>query len=112
MQLTTANCEEYLAARVAAAPVAVRELGGGVSNTVLLVEEPGRRYILKQALGRLRVQDEWLADRSRIFREARCLQDAAHFLPAGSVPRVLWVDEANFCFAMTEIGRASCRERV
>jgi 5-methylthioribose kinase len=79
----------------------IRELGGGVSNRVFLVEEPAGRYVIKQSLDRLRVADEWLADRSRIFRERQSLQDAARLLPTGAVPRVLWTDDANFRFAMS-----------
>ena len=102
-ELTVDNCREYLARR---APVEleklfIRELGGGVSNTVLLVEGNSARFILKQSLGRLRVEDDWRADRSHILREARSLQDATRILPAGAVPQVLWVDEPNFVFAMT-----------
>ena len=49
----------------------ITELGGGVSNTVLLVETRGcRRFVLKQALGKLRVEDDWFSDRERIFRES------------------------------------------
>jgi len=78
-----------------------RELGGGVSNRVVMVEAASGCFVVKQSLDRLRVADEWLADRSRIFRESRSLEDAARFLPAGAVPRVLWTDEANFLFAMS-----------
>lgn len=109
MLLSVENCREYLARRgeTAFEPLEIRELGGGVSNTVLLVEYRDKRFILKQSLDRLRVADDWRADRSRIFREAQALQDAARFLPAAAVPRVLWVDEPNFLFAMTAAGRCS-----
>src|SRR5665213_3215848 len=46
----------------------VRELGGGVSNIVILAESEQYRLVLKQALGRLRVTEEWCSDRDRIFR--------------------------------------------
>lgn len=103
MELTADNCAEYLTRRgqAPAGPLQICELGGGVSNRVLLVESAGDRFVVKQSLDRLRVADEWLADRSRIFREAGILQDAARFLPAGAVPQVLWIDEPNFLFAMT-----------
>ncbi len=102
MELSADNCREYLAdaGRLPPEPVRLRELGGGVSNRVLLVESESARFVVKQSLGRLRVPDDWRADRSRIFREAAALRDAARFLPAGSVPEVLWVDEAHFIFAM------------
>jgi 5-methylthioribose kinase len=77
-----------------------RELGGGVSNTVILAETPHERIVVKQALPRLRVKDEWLADRNRIFRERDALVDAARLLPRGWVPEVLWSDAPNYVFAM------------
>jgi 5-methylthioribose kinase len=56
---------------------------------------------LKQALGKLRVEQEWLADRNRVFRESAALQRLAPRLPAGSLPEVLFEDKENFAFAMT-----------
>ncbi len=102
MDLSVDNCRAYLAARGVpqADRLEVRELGGGVSNRVLLVEGNGARFVLKQSLGRLRVEDDWRADRSRIFREISILREAARFLPAGAVPEVLWADEAAYLFAM------------
>ena len=103
VELKADNCAGYLASRGEANPrrLSIRELGGGVSNKIFLIDNGGQRFILKQALGRLQVVDDWRADRSRVFREARALQDAARFLPAGAVPQVLWIDEPNFLFAMT-----------
>jgi len=78
-----------------------RELGGGVSNTVILVDDPaGERFVLKQALPQLRVEKEWLADRSRIFRERDALEAAATLLPASWVPRILWSDDDRYLYAM------------
>ena len=79
----------------------IRELGGGVSNTVLLVESDTGRFVLKQALGKLRVEQEWLSDRERIFRESAALRKLASLLPAGSLPAVLFEDRENFIFAMS-----------
>lgn len=84
-----------------AAGLRISELGGGVSNTVLLVEGGGRRFILKQALGKLRVQDDWFSDRERIFRESAAMRWAAPRLAAGSVPEILFEDRENFLFAMS-----------
>lgn len=78
----------------------VTELGGGVSNTVLLVETGDTRFVAKQALGRLRVEQEWLADRSRALRECRALRELAPLLPRGAVPGVIFEDAANCLFAM------------
>ncbi len=116
MELTAASCLDYLRRRGELPPdgTTVRELGGGVSNQVFLVEAASGRLVLKQSLDRLRVADEWLADRSRIFREMQSLQDAAACLPAGSVPEVLWCDPENFLFAMSaaEPGAETWKSRL
>lgn len=98
--LTAGSARAYLQAQGIRASSA-RELGGGVSNTVVLVETADDdRLILKQALPQLRVREEWLADRARIFRERDGLMDAAKLLPRGWAPRVLWSDDDNFLYAM------------
>lgn len=81
----------------------VRELGGGVSNVVLLIEWPEhleRRWVAKQSLEKLRVQDDWRSDRARIFREA----DAIHMLRpilGQALPEVMHVDRENYVYIMT-----------
>lgn len=76
-------------------------LGGGVSNTVMLVESASERFILKQALSKLRVEQDWYSDRDRIFRESEALRRVAGLLPEDCVPRVLFEDRGNYLFAMT-----------
>jgi len=101
LELSAASAPEYLltAGRVTSPPQC-RELGGGVSNTVIMAEAGAERVVLKQALPQLRVKDEWLADRSRILRERDGLIEASKLLPAGWVPEVLWSDEENYIYAM------------
>ena len=65
----------------------VRPLAGGVSNDVVAVTAPGLDAVVKQALGRLRVAEEWLADPERIDTEGRALRLAGRLLP-GAVPAV------------------------
>jgi 5-methylthioribose kinase len=72
----------------------VVELGGGVSNVVLAVTAGERRVVLKQALPRLRVAQEWLARRERALAEGRALSLALELAP-GSSPAVLDVDPAR-----------------
>ena len=103
MELSETNAAQYLKSRGILAR-RVTELGGGISNVVLLVETGEESFILKQSLSQLRVKDKWLADRSRIFREMESLIDLASILPKGSVPEVLWDDRANYLFAMTAVG--------
>lgn len=93
---------QYVAERFGIAPesICATDLGGGVSNHVVLVEAPGSRFVLKQSLERLRVQEDWFCDRGRIFREVEALRVLSGILPAGSVPAVLFEDREQYAFAM------------
>lgn len=116
-ELTADSALAYLTSRGFVAPPGTmcRELGGGVSNTVILVDTPGgERFVLKQALPQLRVEKEWLADRSRIFRERDAVEVAARLLPASWTPKILWSDDANFVYAMEafSLGAESWKEHL
>ena len=100
VDLTASNAVDYLRSR-GLSPFRVAELAGGVSNTVLLVETATERFVLKQSLPQLRVEQHWLSDRSRIWREAAALETVVGYLPEGSVPAVLFRDDENYVFAMT-----------
>ena len=76
------------------------ELGGGVSNVVLMVETPGERLVFKQSLPKLRVADEWLFDQKRIINERKCMEWLSENLP-GSAPVVRFQDDENFIFGMS-----------
>ena len=79
----------------------VRVLGGGVSNVVLGVRGNDRNVVVKQALPRLRVPDEWLAKRERALTEADALRLAERIAP-GCVPGVLDVDPAACALSIEE----------
>jgi len=103
--LSTDSLREYLASRGLAhgGGATLCELGGGVSNIVLLIEwtnGPSRRWVAKQSLGKLRVKDDWRSDRGRVFREAEAMQ-ALHALLGDSVPEVIRIDRENYLFLMT-----------
>jgi sugar (pentulose or hexulose) kinase/aminoglycoside phosphotransferase (APT) family kinase protein len=100
-ELTPANASGYLVARGMPRPREIRELGGGVSNTVLLVDLGDLRLVLKQSLHKLRVEQDWYSDPDRIFRESAALMRLAPHLPPGSLPEVLFEDRHNRAFAMT-----------
>ena len=105
-ELHTGNAAEYLASRgITGEAPHITELGGGVSNTVLLVEDGQRRFVLKQALGKLRVQADWFSDRERVFRESAAMRWLAPHLPPGSVPEILFEDRENCLFAMAAAPR-------
>jgi 5-methylthioribose kinase len=122
LELTPASAAGYLRDREAigpAEPVHIRELSGGVSNTVLLVhrpEVPSSDFVLKQALPRLKVQQEWLCSIERIWREVEVLEICGQLLASGgrqppdtnlsaswmtTVPKILFSDRPAYCFAMT-----------
>ncbi len=76
-------------------------LGGGVSNVVLLVETGSKRLVVKQALERLKVKEEWLSDPRRTLRECASIRQLAAHLPAGAVPSILFEDQENCIYGMT-----------
>jgi hypothetical protein len=76
------------------------ELGGGVSNKVILARLPGGSAVVKQALGKLRVEQEWLADPARVLREASAMRWLQGKVEGGRVPRLLAEDRGNFAIAM------------
>lgn len=71
------------------------ELAGGVSNIVIGVHSPGFRGVVKQALPRLRVPDEWLAKQERVLNEAASLDVTVRLTP-GHVPHIIDVDPDRF----------------
>ncbi|WP_313816004.1 phosphotransferase [Citricoccus sp.] len=72
-------------------------LTGGVSNDVLAVTGKGLNLVVKRALGRLRVTQDWEADTARLVTEGLALREAAAVIP-GAVPEV--VDAADGFLAM------------
>jgi 5-methylthioribose kinase len=107
--LSPSNIKDYLAEQglwPRYEPIFIRELGGGVSNIVLLVEGKAAggealRWVVKQSLEKLRVQDDWRSQRSRIFREAEAIRALNPVLGQGAVPQVVHVGFENYLFIMT-----------
>lgn len=102
-RLTSETLAAYLGEQGLAgdpAALTIRELGGGVSNNVFMIEGPGVRWVAKQSLGKLRVEDDWRSNRERIFRESAAIQALGSILD-GAVPRVVHVDRENFLYLMS-----------
>lgn len=74
-------------------------LTGGVSSEIYLVEDGERRFVVKRALAKLKVQAEWFADTSRNRTEQAYLRAVAAFRP-DAVPELLFCDEEAGCFGM------------
>lgn len=82
----------------------ITTLAGGVSNKTVLVTRPtGEAWVLKQALPKLRVAVEWLADPARIQREALGIRHLSTLCPPGTITPLIFEDPANFLLAMQAV---------
>ncbi len=96
-ELSADNAADWLSRQgLPVAGLRFAELGGGISNKVILAEGPEFRAVLKQSLGQLRTESGWYSDRERIFREAAVMK----WLGGGFTPRVLFEERSTFTFAM------------
>jgi hypothetical protein len=100
--LTVENAPAYLERQGwdGARNVSICPLGGGVSNTVLLAESAAGRIVCKQALEKLRVEADWHSRPDRTLREADAMLAVAPLLPAGAIPRIVFIDRPNCIYAM------------
>ena len=81
-----------------------RTLRGGVSNKTVLLQRPdGSRWVLKQALPKLRVQADWFSDPARIRVEANALRYLPLVTPANTIPKLLFEDEGLHLLAMEAV---------
>jgi aminoglycoside phosphotransferase (APT) family kinase protein len=78
-------------------------LSGGVSSEIYLISDGRRQLVVKRALPKLKVQQEWFADTSRNGNEAACLGYIARFLP-GNVPQLKYVSAEHGYFCMEYLG--------
>jgi aminoglycoside phosphotransferase (APT) family kinase protein len=74
-------------------------LTGGVSSDIYLVKSEGELFVVKRALARLRVREEWYANVGRNVTEQNYLRCVARFLP-DSVPRLLRANPEEGYFSM------------
>ena len=83
---------------------AIRVLAGGVSNrTVLVTDCAGPDLVIKQALPKLRVPDEWFCSTERIHREAIAIDVLQRLEPRGIVPSLVFEDRSNHILAMSAV---------
>ncbi len=78
-------------------------LSGGVSSEIYLVEDGGERFVVKRALARLKVRDEWFADVGRNASEHDFLGCVGGFLPE-AVPGLRFHEPAAGYFGMEFLG--------
>ena len=79
----------------------VTPLTGGVSSDIYLVEDGAKKWVVKRALEKLKVPEDWFADTSRNRFEREYLNTSRAFLP-NAVPRVVF--EGDGYFAMEYLG--------
>jgi 5-methylthioribose kinase len=85
-------------------PVSFQKLLGGVSNrTVKVTWGDGRGWVLKQALAKLRVKEDWFSSPDRISVEAKALRWLNRLAPPGTTPSFIFEDPANNLMAMAAI---------
>lgn len=79
-------------------------LTGGVSNkTVLLTWQNGNQWVVKQALDKLRVREDWFCDENRILTEYDGFRWFSKVLPEGTVPQVVFFDKEHHVLCMTAV---------
>lgn len=84
--------------------VATRVLPGGVSNRTVLVERPdGARWVIKQALAKLRVAVDWFSDPARIEREALGLRWLSVLAPPGTITPLVFDDPEHHIIGMAAV---------
>ena len=97
----------YLRERKRIAPDAqptMRVLEGGVSNKTVWLDLPsGEAWVIKQCLPKLRVAVDWFTKPERIHHEALALTILPRMTPPGTIPMIIFEDEANYILAMEAV---------
>lgn len=82
----------------------IKVLGGGVSNrTVLVHKASGKDWVMKQALEKLRVPDDWFSDPQRIHREAEAMRILKPLMPEASIVDLVFEDSDHHIIAMDAV---------
>jgi aminoglycoside phosphotransferase (APT) family kinase protein len=81
----------------------ITALAGGVSCDIYLIEDGDNRFVLKRALPKLRVKDDWYADVNRNKHEQDYIDYVSAFLPE-AMPRILHRAPEHGFFTMEYLG--------
>lgn len=82
----------------------VTVLGGGVSNRTVLVERAGgESWVLKQALGKLRVKVDWFSSPKRIANEALGIEWLSQLAPPQTITPLIFFDAEAYVLAMRAV---------
>ncbi len=78
-------------------------LSGGVSSELYLVEDGAEKFVVKRALAKLKVKDNWFADVSRNATEWKYLEYVGRLMP-GVVPKLRFTNPDAGYFGMEFLG--------
>ena len=78
-------------------------LSGGVSSELYLVEDGADKFVVKRALPKLKVKDNWFADITRNTTEWKYLEYVGRLMP-GAVPRLRFANPEGGYFGMEFLG--------
>jgi len=85
-------------------PIKVAELSGGVSCQTLRISRlSGGDLVIKKALRKLKVKEEWLSSPDRIHIEAGAMRVLRELTPPGSVPGLLFEDRRHHLIIMEAV---------
>ena len=81
-----------------------RDLHGGVSNRTVFVRlSDSRQWVVKQALEKLRVKEDWFSDPQRIHHEAEGLRTLQKLTRPGAVPKFIFEDHEQHILIMEAV---------
>ena len=86
-------------------------LTGGVSSDIYLVEDGSEKWVVKRALEKLNVKEDWFADISRNRFELEYLKYVGALLPQ-AVPRVVFDGEGYFAMEYLGEGYANWKQMM
>jgi len=86
-------------------------LSGGVSSDIYLVEDGPAKWVVKRALEKLKVQEDWFADISRNRYEQEYMNYVGEILPE-AVPRVVFAGSGYFAMEYLGEGYANWKQMM
>jgi len=96
---------------IRSADARVTPLTGGVSSDIYLVEDGSTKWVVKRALEKLNVQEDWFADISRNRFELEYLNYVGALLPQ-AVPRVMFAGEGYFAMEYLDEGYVNWKQMM
>ena len=101
-ELTSFLIEQNLASNRES--ISFENLFGGVSNrTVKARFSNGKAWVIKQALTKLRVKEDWFSDPARIHREAEGLRQLTTLAGSFSVPSFIYENHSQHILIMEAV---------